>query len=191
MTFQNSYVIDAPDIGIEQHDVVSFDGTRLRCWIAGRGAPLLVSSPLGIHPTFWLPLSKLLDGQFSLVLWHGRGMWESDLPANPLAVTVEDHARDLKAIADGLQLRNFGLLAYCAGAFCSCEALMDCEFQPSRVMFVNALLRRSSSEQVITKLITRVKDRPRARYTLFSFVYEFAPKQLREYLEATLEEEDV
>jgi hypothetical protein len=182
-------IADHDGMILEQRDVVSRDGTRLRCWITGRGRPLVVSNPLGIHPQFWLPLARRLDGRFSLILWQGRGMWDSALPADPSAVTVADHSDDLRAIVADMRLDWYGLIGYCAGSFSACNAFQDPAFRPARVMFISALLRRSGTERVITKLITRVEGRPRARHTLFSFVWEFAPPQFRDCLEATLQDE--
>src|SRR5262249_33019987 len=88
-----------------------------------------------------------------------------------------------------MQLKEYGIIGYCAGAFAACLAFKDPAFQPSKVMFISTLLRRSGPEQIIVKLITRVQGRPRARHTLFSFVWEFAPPPDRDCLEAALQDE--
>lgn len=175
----------ATPLETDVYDVMASDGTALRVWRLGSGPPLLVSSPIGIHPDAWLPLAQSLEGRCSLVVAAARGLWESGLPQDADAVTVHDHSNDLAAVAASLDGGPAAYLGYCAGSFALLDAL-DRLLPRRPTMVVSALLQRGPSEAIITRLITRTAGRTRARETLLSFVYEFSPAGFRERLRDSL-----
>jgi len=85
---------------------------------AGSGPPLFL---LHGWPEFWRIWRKLiprLSGRFDVVAPDLRGFGESEKPdgLNPRSYTVEHHAHDLRALADGLGIGAFGLVVHDVGS---------------------------------------------------------------------------
>lgn len=170
-------------------EVVSFDGTRLRCWTIGRGAPVLVVNPAAIHPKAWLGVASRLDGVRSFVTWEPRGMWGSEVPADGSTVTIPAHGRDLRAVAGAMGLMRAPTIGYCAGALSVCEALRDDGFAPERLMFISAPLKHSAAEAGFATFMSRLRDRPRGWTALASVCRGFTPPELRDTLDPLLQDQ--
>lgn len=171
-------------VPVEVHDIRSFDGTRLRCWVLGRGKPLVVVNPVGVHPRLWMPVAARLDGKCSLVAWESRGMWDSECPPDPSAVTVAHLARDATSIVSTLCLNGYGLIGFCAGAFVACEVLASGTYVPTQVMFISAPFRHGAQDTFV-RFLRRVRERPGGWQAMVSFCEGFTPPELRDTLDET------
>jgi 3-oxoadipate enol-lactonase len=84
--------------------VPSADGTVLRAWSNDQdGLPVLMCNGLGASPAAWSELLAPGSG-FRVVCWDHRGLGDSDRPADPARVRVEDHVADARAVADAFDL---------------------------------------------------------------------------------------
>lgn len=76
----------------------SRDGTDLAVQVAGEGPPLVLANGLGGSLRAWGPFLDRLESPRRIVSWDYRGLYRSGPPAEPSAVTIEDHAADLGAV---------------------------------------------------------------------------------------------
>lgn len=85
----------------EEHSVESFDGTRIAYRTIGEGEPAIVHCP-GVFTSymFFHYMKNYFSPNHKLVFWDYRGHPESDVPDNLESITLENCARDLKAVMD-------------------------------------------------------------------------------------------
>jgi pimeloyl-ACP methyl ester carboxylesterase len=80
----------------------SRDGTELAVQVAGEGPLVVLANGLGGSLRAWRPFLERFSPGRRIASWDYRGLYRSGPPAQPQAVTVEDHARDLGAVLDWL-----------------------------------------------------------------------------------------
>jgi 3-oxoadipate enol-lactonase len=86
-----------------QHERIrSWDGTELAVQVAGEGPLVVLANGLGGSLAAWQPFLRQLRPGWRIASWDYRGLYRSGPPAQPRAVGVEDHARDLGAVLDWL-----------------------------------------------------------------------------------------
>lgn len=78
--------------------LVTSDGTNLAVQCVGAGRLVLVANGLGGSLRAWAPFLARFGEGHRVVSFDYRGLYRSGAPADPTAVTVEDHARDLLAV---------------------------------------------------------------------------------------------
>ncbi|MDE8349368.1 MAG: alpha/beta hydrolase [Acidocella sp.] len=98
--------------------LISANGITLRVTETGQGRPLLL---LHGWPEFWFTWAKImphLAANFRLIAPDLRGFGGSDKtpPGYSTAMTAEQHANDLAALLDALNLPQVGLVAHDIGA---------------------------------------------------------------------------
>jgi len=99
--------IDAP---ISKRTVRSADGTVITYFVAGKGPAVWVIPPgLGTPLISWKYIFEEFQDAYTLVTWDMRGLYESETPKDPNALTIERHAEDLEAIAAQERLDGFVL----------------------------------------------------------------------------------
>ncbi len=94
----------------ETRHVTSFDGTRIAYHVAGRGPRAWLIPPgLGTPLATWRYIAARFADTFTLYIPDPRGMYDSGRPPSRAAVTVPDHARDMRAIVEAEGLDDFVL----------------------------------------------------------------------------------
>jgi pimeloyl-ACP methyl ester carboxylesterase len=91
------------------HTRVQANGASFHVAETGHGVPLLL---LHGWPEFWLtwePVMTRLAGRYRLIAPDLRGFGESDKPDG--AFGAEDHAADVLALLDALEIERVGVLA--------------------------------------------------------------------------------
>lgn len=84
---------------IQQKYLTSFDGTKIGYQVVGKGPRVFVlCNGLGGTMLTWSPIYNRWGDQFKFITWDYRGLFSSDKPKNEHAITIPDHALDLKAI---------------------------------------------------------------------------------------------
>ena len=117
-------------------DVVSADGTRLRCWSNDQqGVPLVIANGLGTTPEAWPALLEP-DCGYAAVTWYQRGTFGSERPADPTRVRIEDHVDDLIALLDARGLDRVLVASWSMGVNMAFELALR---QPGRVAGILAV----------------------------------------------------
>ena len=96
-----------------QHRMIEANGARFHVAVEGSGAPLML---LHGWPEFWLtwePLMTRLADRFTLYAPDLRGFGDSDKPSG--AQGAADHAADMLALLDALDIRRPGLVGHDVG----------------------------------------------------------------------------
>ena len=96
-----------------QHREIEANGARFHVAIEGAGPPLLL---LHGWPEFWLtwePVMTRLADRFTLHAPDLRGFGDSDKPAGPHG--PQDHAADMLALLDALEIPRAGLVGHDVG----------------------------------------------------------------------------
>jgi len=95
------------------HNTVQANGALFHVAQTGQGAPLLL---LHGWPEFWLtwePVMKRLEDRFRLIAPDLRGFGDSDKPQGPFGAA--DHAADMLALMDALQVDRAGVIGHDVG----------------------------------------------------------------------------
>jgi 3-oxoadipate enol-lactonase len=95
---------------------------------AGRAAPLLFINSLGTSHITWEPTAQILAASWQVVCHDKRGHGLSDCPPGPYS--LDDHARDLLGLMDGLGIDHAILCGVSIGAHI---AMVAAAARPERV----------------------------------------------------------
>jgi pimeloyl-ACP methyl ester carboxylesterase len=96
-------------------DVTSADGTRLRAWTNdAEGPTLLLCNGLGTSAYVWPSLSTP-DCGVRVISWNHRGTGGSARPADPSAVTMDEHVADAIAVLDSQQIPHTVAMGWSIG----------------------------------------------------------------------------
>jgi len=111
--------IEAP---VTAHRVVSHDGTEIAYYVAGRGPRTWVIPPGIATPLMsWKHVIERFQDAWTLVVVDPRGTYGSGHPLDPWALTIEDHAHDIRAVVQALSLDRFVLGGWSMG----CQISLD------------------------------------------------------------------
>jgi len=167
---------------VAEHRLRSFDGTMLRWFEAGRGYPILVSLPIGLHRDFLLPLIESAGDRYRFIYLQSRGLWGSEASANPQNDTVEAHGRDLADVAAAASLSDYAALGYCGGSAPLVIAAGRAPVPPRRLLLLSTLFRRSGFEEIVTHLADRLRasDRPDTYRMILHIAFRFGAPQFRD-----------
>ncbi len=98
-----------------QHFTINLpDGARIAVEAEGQGPPLLLVSGLGGTGGFWERCRPLLAARYRVITLDQRGIGRSI--RGTAAVTVEQLAEDVEAVAGALDLGRFALAGHSTGA---------------------------------------------------------------------------
>lgn len=99
----------------EEHRIDSFDGTKLAYHVVGDGPAVLLANGLGGSWKAWSHQIRYFQDRYRFVSWDYRGLYRSERPANPDALTVVDHARDALAVMDAAGIDQPAVLGWSMG----------------------------------------------------------------------------
>lgn len=100
----------------EERSVESFDGTRIAYRTVGEGSPPIVHCP-GVFTSymFFHYMKDYFKSGHRMVFWDYRGHPESEVPADLESITLENCARDLKAVMDDVGIDKAVLTGHSMG----------------------------------------------------------------------------
>jgi pimeloyl-ACP methyl ester carboxylesterase len=105
----------SPPPRIRFFDVTSADGTRLRAWTNDADGPaVLLCNGLGGNAYLWPSLSTP-DCGVRVLSWNHRGVGGSARPADPAAVTMDEHVADAVAVLDHEGVRHAVSMGWSVG----------------------------------------------------------------------------
>lgn len=84
--------------GLEHKRLKSFDGTEIAYQVRGQGPAVVLCEGLGGSYQAFRHIYALLGEGYRTISWDYRGIYDSSAPADPRALTMEDHCRDLEVI---------------------------------------------------------------------------------------------
>jgi len=84
----------------DERSVKSFDGTRIAYRTVGEGLPLVVTPGVFTTYMFFHYMKDYFMPRHQVILWDYRGHPDSEVPADLDSITIENCARDLKAVLD-------------------------------------------------------------------------------------------
>ena len=93
---------------------------------SGRGYPVICIHGNGLNPDLWRHLAPELSHNYRTVVYELRGMGKSVTVSEPGAkVTVGDHADDLGAVMDALEIEQAAIVAHAFGGFVAMRFAID------------------------------------------------------------------
>jgi pimeloyl-ACP methyl ester carboxylesterase len=95
--------------------VTGHDGTAIACSSEGRGAVIVLCDGIGCDHYVWRKLRPNLVERFRVITWNYRGHGHSDMPVDPAAVTIRDHAQDLVRVLDHFGVKQAILAGHSMG----------------------------------------------------------------------------
>jgi aminoacrylate hydrolase len=98
--------------------------------------PVILSAGLGGAGAYWQPNLAALAERRRVILYDQRGTGRSDR-ALPADLTVEDMARDVLALMDGLGLASTDFVGHAAGGAIGLTLALDAPERVSRLVVVN------------------------------------------------------
>jgi len=115
---------------VEERQLPSFDGTCLARHTVGDGPPILLCNGLGGSYKAWAHQIDYLADRYRFLSWDYRGLYGSEPPADPEALTVADHARDAIAVLDAAHEERAVLAGWSMGVAVALEVF---RLAPERV----------------------------------------------------------
>ena len=117
-------------------EVVSGDGTRIRCWRSDtEGTPLVIANGLGTIPEAWPRLIDEASG-YAAFTWYHRGTFGSERPSDLDRIRVEDHVEDMIALMDAEGIDRALVACWSIGVNVAFEM---CHRHPERVAGILAV----------------------------------------------------
>ena len=171
---------------VAEHHLRTADGVRLRYIAAGRGRPVIVSSPIGLHLDFWRPLfDAMRDAPFRFLALQSRGLWGSEPSPTPEGDTLAAHAGDIAALIGCERRSDYDVLGYCGGVAPLVAALEQVAVAPRRAILISALFRRARQEQIVRRILDKFEatSRPDAYRMILSTAFQLGPPLLQERAE--------
>ncbi|MBM7860262.1 alpha/beta fold hydrolase [Lentzea nigeriaca] len=112
---------------MREHDVISWDGTKIRTWrAAGDGTPVLLCPGVGVGPESWPTLNE----RGGLVSWYMRGTMGSDRPVDERNISLDDHVSDAIAVLDDAGIERCAVMGWSMGVTIAAELALR---HPERV----------------------------------------------------------
>ncbi|KOV81150.1 alpha/beta fold hydrolase [Nocardia sp. NRRL S-836] len=103
---------------MREHDVTSWDGTKIRTWqVGGDGPAVLLCPGVGSGPESWPSLAD----RHGLVSWYMRGTMGSDRPADERNITLDDHVADALAVLDDAGIERCVVMGWSMGVTIAAE----------------------------------------------------------------------
>ena len=98
-------------------DIIA-NGIRLRYIESGSGYPVVCIPGNGLSTEMWRHLIPELSQRYRAISYELRGMGKSEAPGRRgMTYTNEDHAKDLEAFLDALNINQAAIVAHAFGGF--------------------------------------------------------------------------
>ncbi|MEM9691937.1 MAG: alpha/beta hydrolase [Myxococcota bacterium] len=106
---------------------IASTGARLAYYVTGpeRGVPIVISAGLGGGVRAWAPVIAELSRRYRIYAWDYRGLYASGPAPSGQGYTVREHAADLGALLDHLELCEPVLAGWSMGVQVTLEAFRD------------------------------------------------------------------
>lgn len=101
-------------VPVDQRYVVASDGTRIGYQVAGTGPTVILANGLGGTYLAFKYLYEALGG-YRTICWDYRGLYSSEAPKDPRAISMAHHIGDLMSICDAEQVDDFVLVGWSMG----------------------------------------------------------------------------
>lgn len=174
--------------GIQREaELLRSDGELVRYCELGRGRPLVIATAFGIPFAYWQPLVQQLASGFRVLFPKQRGVWGGARPADAEHVRVSDHASDLAAVIQRLELRDVVLLGHCSGVAPLLDCLPCIASQASHLVCVSARYQPGIPIEV-ERLLARAAQNAAMYQRIVAVAGAYAPAALREALRRELRE---
>lgn len=105
-------------------------GMAVRCFGPAGAPAILLSAGLGGTGAYWMPQVEALARRYRVILYDHRGTGDSERFAPGPDYAVDDLARDMLALLDGLGIGAAAVIGHAAGAVAGLELA---RFAPARV----------------------------------------------------------
>lgn len=100
---------------VEEHRVRAHDGTDLAYHVVGEGAPVLLCNGLGGSWMAWSHQISYFQDRYRFISWDYRGLYRSGPPADPDALSIEDHTRDALTVLEAAGAERASIMGWSMG----------------------------------------------------------------------------
>jgi len=112
---------------MREHDVISWDGTKIRAWQVPEDGPAVLLCPgIGSGPESWPSLAD----HGGLLSWYMRGTMGSDRPVDERNISLDDHVSDAIAVLDDAGIERCVVMGWSMGVTVAAELALR---HPERV----------------------------------------------------------
>jgi len=99
--------LETRNFPITHKTFTSFDGTEIGYQVVGKGkTPFILCNGLGGRMHAWSPLYNEFGQDFKFITWDYRGLFTSSEPANPKALSIQHHTKDLECLLDQEKIKK-------------------------------------------------------------------------------------
>ena len=125
-------------------DIIA-NGIRLRYVESGSGYPVVCIPGNGLNTDMWRHLIPELSQRHRAIAYELRGMGNSEAPGRRgVTYTNEDHAKDLEAFLDALNINQAAIVAHAFGGFVAMRVAIDRPERISAMVLVNTSAKMES-----------------------------------------------
>lgn len=167
-----------------QHKKVrSADGTTISYNVIGDGPrTILLANGLGGRLYTWSHLIDYFCGDYKIICWDYRGLFESDSPTQPHNLSIPFHVQDALAVLDQENIKQAVLIGWSMGALVSLELAARQPHRFSGLVILNGihghalqtgfqpLFRVPLVPGIIHNILEWLIDRPRTASTVAKFM---------------------
>ena len=150
----------------DERSVKSFDGTHIAYRTVGEGGPAIIVCP-GVFTTymFFHYLKDYFSPRHKMIFWDYRGHPDSDMPKDICSFTIENCAKDLKAVMDDAGVKEAILIGFSMGVMTVLEFY---KHHPGRVLGIvpingpygHVFSEKERVEKTITGALEFMSDNP-------------------------------
>ena len=141
---------------VDEHSVVSFDGTSLAYHLVGQGLPVLLCNGLGGSWMAWSHQIDYLSDRYRFLSWDYRGLYRSGPPAALDGLSVEHHAQDALAVLDAAGIERTAVFGWSMGVQVGLELFRRAPDRVAAFMLMNGVPGNPWETVLDTRLSTRL-----------------------------------
>jgi N-formylmaleamate deformylase len=153
-----------------QDNYVELGDLRLHYWRAGSGKPLVMLHGVSDNGRCWGRTADALAKEFDVILLDQRAHGQSSAPET--GYRLDDHANDVFALIDALNLQDVMLVGHSLGACVSLRTAANNPKKISRIVLIDPPMPDSPQNLDAEK-----------RYNFFSWLRNFQSKTTEELIE--------
>ena len=124
---------------VEERRFVSFDGTEIAYQAVGQGRPILLCNGLGGGWEAWSHQILAFRDRYRLLSWDYRGLYDSGLPPDPDALSIQDHARDALRLLEQEGIERAAIVGWSMGVQVALEVFRASPDKVASIAMLNGV----------------------------------------------------
>ena len=146
-------------IDLEQHEFVSFDGTRIGYFTGGKadGPDMVLANGWGGNRAIWHHILRRYGKDYRIVNWDYRGLYSSGPAPSINAYSVPNQVADLIGLLDHLKIESATFVAWSMGVQICLETCRDHQDRVDAMVLMQGSSGKNGRKLVEPKKVQELK----------------------------------